>query len=156
MRCGKCNRELPANGQCFYCGSLDVSETKFRRPSTLGAWLSRIAKIVVVGAVLGGAVALITRDASRAWFKRTLRLGGSSDESEAVRVLRERVRGLEKLSEGRPGSLHFEEESQPDGTVVVTVLHQDQDVLTRAVFSVDPDLGQVRALDATAERLMNP
>lgn len=154
--CPKCRRELPANGRCFYCGSLDLGETKSRRPSTLAAWLSRLFKIAILVALVGGAVWLFTNDAAVAWIKRTLRLGESSDDPAAVRILKEKVPGVRELGKDRPGSVQFEVEEQKDGTVIVSVLHQRGDALTRATFSVDPDLKQVRALDAAAEKLANP
>jgi len=79
---------------------------------------------------------------------------GAAD-SPAVALVRRNAPGIQRLSQ-RPGSLRFEEEAQQDGSVIVTMIHQEGSALLQANFRVYVSTGWVSPSDAQADLLMRP
>lgn len=127
-----------------------------KRPSAARVVLGKFIRLVLIVGILGGAGYLLLTDSGRQTLRRIqakIGIGKHSDDSPAVRLLREKVPAIDRTFEDRPGAIRFDEEEQNDGSVVVRMVHQFQDTLTQASFSVHIPSGTVNPIDAEAQRL---
>lgn len=152
--CPKCNRALPPNGRCLYCGDYETERRERPRASGAGAMIRRGIFLVFLAGVILGIGYLVATDEGRAWARKTLRLEETSDDPPAIDAVRRNAPGLKKLEEGRPGSLQFVQEPRDEENTQVTVLYQEGAKLTQGSFLVHLPSGSVTALDRQAEQWM--
>ncbi len=157
-QCPTCNRNLPFDGKCLFCGAPELGgHTKERkRTSAVGLWISWILKLAVAGALCYAAYWLIfTPEGGKTVQKIRTAIGMDPAEREltpALKVLATKPKIDEWIKDLR---VKIEEETTSNANIkIIAMRRQDGPDLFTATFQVNLQTKAIIPQDATAKQLM--
>ena len=158
--CPNCQRNLPPNGKCLFCGGDDVrggtSERK-RSSSGIGLWVSWIIKLGLAVGLLAAAYWMIFTGSGQLWVESMQQKLGMAkkvrEETPALKIMKaldfagkpKYPKLVEKIADM---SYTIEEEALTAPMKQVTFTRRDGADMFTATFQVNLQSGTVRAQDA--------
>jgi hypothetical protein len=154
--CHICNRSLPPNGKCQYCGDNVVrGGSGAGKGKGQNIWVSRLITLVIVGALGGGVYwAFFTPDglAMVAKVKKSLGIGPKERvETPAIKILKKFKKVAALMADP---NVTITEEKLNDNGRQVTFSRVDGDRLYGATFNVNIATGQAVPMDGSAKALV--
>ena len=156
-QCPQCNRNLPPNGKCLFCGGDEhKGQTSSRtRASLSGAalWLRYIIRIGLAVGLLVLAYWLIFTGDGQLFVEKVQKTLGMTKATRTMTPALEILNKNPKLAE-RIADLSYksEEESLNNGTIVMVTFRKQTDLgeLFSATYKVEVKTGRVTPMDANA------
>jgi len=156
--CPKCEKQLPANGNCLYCGKLDAIDSYKKPGRGLGPYVGYVVKFGLAAGLVGFAGWLLfTKDGQtfREKVQATLGIGqgGKDDSSEWVKALKKYPR-VKELVENRL-NYQIEEEVIDGDWRRVAIQRKGGTEFIQYVFRVSRESGEVIGENFEAQGLLD-
>ncbi len=155
--CPKCEKQLPANGNCLYCGKLDTINAYKKPGRGLGPYVGYVVKFGLAAGLVGFAFWLLfTKDgeAFREKAQKTLGIGqgGADDSSDWVKALKK----YPKVKEMIENKLNYQvEEEVIDGdSRRIAIQRKGGTEFIQYVFRVNRETQEVAGENFEAQGLL--
>ncbi len=155
--CPKCDRALPANGNCLYCGKLGEINTQSRSRGI--PWLGPAIKLGLAFGLVGLAYWMIFTTKGRAFTESIKSMVGTSSKEDDgaspwVKPLKKYKDVNEILGNKLTTQVTEEELAGDKSWKMVTIVRRNGSELMQWAFKVNKDTGEVIGQNAEARSLI--
>ncbi len=157
--CGKCERILPANGNCLYCGNLEWERSGKGTSGTMKAWINYGVKFGIAVAVCSFAYWLIFKPGGIA-FRESIHAKFSSkpDDSEDPKHI-QMLKKYPQVREMLTNKLNWQVEDVPLATgsawrQVSVIRRGTTDITQCYIFRVNPDSGEIQGGNTDSQQAL--
>ncbi len=156
--CHQCNRNLPPNGKCLFCGGDEhkgnTGESKRKSSSALSLWIGYLIKFGLAVGLLATAYWLIFTGNGQLFVEKVQKTLGMTKATRTMTPALEIMNKNPKLAE-RIADLSYKtqpEESLNNGTLVMVTFTKQTDAgdLFSATFKVELKTGRITPMDTAA------